>query len=242
MGNTRICIKCEISKASTTEFFYKDKNSKDGVTTTCKECKIKLSKQWSHSNKNAKYENDKRWNLNNPQSVARYNKQWCESNPNRMSELSKQWRENNPDRSSELNKRWYASHVKDRAEYYIKYRMNNRVEFTIKSQVRRSKIRLLPATLTKEQWEYCLIFFDHKDAYTGLPMKIISQDHVIPLSKGGSYVRRNIVACEKNINSSKNNSNMEDWFRKQSFYNKERLNKIYKWIGLKNNIQQLSLY
>jgi len=108
--------------------------------------------------------------------------------------------------------------------------------------VRNSKDRLLISTFSEEDWDECLIFFDHKDAYTGLPMKIISQDHVIPLSKGGSYVRRNIVACEKNINSSKNNSNMEDWFRKQSFYNKERLNKIYKWIGLKNNIQQLSLY
>jgi 5-methylcytosine-specific restriction endonuclease McrA len=97
------------------------------------------------------------------------------------------------------------------------------------------------ATLTSDEFEECLAYFDFKDAYTGLPMEIISQDHVIPLSKGGGYVKQNIIPCEKSINSSKNNSDMETWYRQQPFFDEGRLQKIYDWIGMKDDVQQLSI-
>ena len=89
-------------------------------------------------------------------------------------------------------------------------------------------------SLTPEQWKQCLEFFNYKDAYTGLPMETISQDHVIPLSKNGAYTRENIIPCELSVNCSKQDSDMEEWFRKQSYFSEERLNKIYKWIDLKD--------
>ena len=104
---------------------------------------------------------------------------------------------------------------------------------------RNAKEKSLIATLSDEDWKECLLFFNNKDAYTGLSMGIISRDHVIPLSKGGCYVKQNIIPCDKFINSSKNKSDMETWYKHQPFYDEKRLNKIYKWIGFKNNIQQL---
>lgn len=94
---------------------------------------------------------------------------------------------------------------------------------------------------TKSEWEECLKFFDYKDAYTGLPMEIISQDHIIPVSKGGSYTKQNIVPCERRINSSKSNTDMGKWYKLQPFYSEERLNKIHEWMGIKDNKQQLSI-
>lgn len=108
-------------------------------------------------------------------------------------------------------------------------------------QTRAAKKRKLISTLTKTEWEECLKFFNYKDAYTGLPMKIISQDHVIPLSKGGAYVKQNIIPCDASVNSSKHNYDMETWYKSQPFYNKQRLNKIYEWMGIKDNKQQLSI-
>ena len=101
--------------------------------------------------------------------------------------------------------------------------------------------RLLSATLTVEQWNNCLKFFDYKDAYTGKAMKVISQDHVAPISKGGEYTVENIVPCDKSINSSKGNRDFKTWYPKQPFYTPEREAKILFYLGYHNGVQQLSL-
>jgi hypothetical protein len=111
----------------------------------------------------------------------------------------------------------------------------------IASQTRIAREKKVISTFTKSEWVECLEFFNYKDAYTGLPMEKVTQDHVSPVSKGGAYVKQNIVPCEANINSSKNNSDMEVWYKLQPFYSEERLKRIYKWMGIKNNTQQLSI-
>ena len=105
------------------------------------------------------------------------------------------------------------------------------------AQVRRSRKRRLAASLTSEEWEECLKFFDYKDAYTGKKMKVITQDHIIPISDGGDYVKENIIPCEFNINASKNNHNMEEWYKNQPYCSDKRLSRIYEWINLNKKTQ-----
>jgi hypothetical protein len=99
-------------------------------------------------------------------------------------------------------------------------------------QARRAKKKNTAGQYKVEDWRECLRFFNNLDAYTGMPMKIPSQDHVISLSKGGLHVRRNIIPCESSINSKKQDSDMETWYRKQEFFSEERLQKIYDWISI----------
>lgn len=83
---------------------------------------------------------------------------------------------------------------------------------------------------TADEWNSCLAYFDYKDSYTGEPMDIISIDHIIPVSKRGTNNIGNIVPCEKNINSSKHNSDLFEWYSKQEYFSWDKYLKICLWI------------
>lgn len=87
-------------------------------------------------------------------------------------------------------------------------------------------------------------FFEWKCAYSGEYLggksneNIRSIDHIVPLSKGGDNEIWNCVPMLKNYNKSKFNNDMLDWFKMQTFYSEERLNKIYKWTEYAKNKYQ----
>ena len=80
----------------------------------------------------------------------------------------------------------------------------------------------------------CLIFFDNKCAYTGEPLEDkYHLDHVIAIKNGGSNYIYNIIPCNKLANLSKHTRDMEEWFREQTYFSEERLQKIYEWMEMK---------
>jgi uncharacterized protein YihD (DUF1040 family) len=99
----------------------------------------------------------------------------------------------------------------------------------------------LIATLTNTQWVECKIYFNHECGYCGKKLKNLTQDHVVPVSKGGGYVKQNIIPACRSCNSSKQNKDIETWYKQQEFFLQERLQKIYQWMGVKNNVQQLKI-
>lgn len=111
------------------------------------------------------------------------------------------------------------------------YYENNKDKFSFNRRKRRYKKYQLLDTLTKEEWEECLKYFNYKDAYTGLDLYDLSKDHAVPVIKNGDNIKENIVPCNKEINSSKNDTNLLEWYRMQPFYSEFRLQKILKWMG-----------
>ena len=59
---------------------------------------------------------------------------------------------------------------------------------------------------TLEQWASLLQEYDNRCAYCGAPDAKLTQDHVVPLSKGGNHTQDNIVPACKPCNSRKHNS------------------------------------
>jgi len=133
-----------------------------------------------------------------------------------LRQKSREFREKFPEKRRESVRKYYETH---------------RDEISIRKHKRIARERSLPRNFSKADWEECLDFFDYKDAYTGLPMKRPTQDHIIPVSKGGGYVKSNIVPCDYHINASKQNQDMEEWYIKQPFFSEERLMKIYEWMN-----------
>ena len=68
---------------------------------------------------------------------------------------------------------------------------------------RRARSCGLPATLTSEQWKAIQQAYKHRCAYCGTKPKKLTQDHVIPLSKGGGTTPDNIVPACLSCNSRK---------------------------------------
>jgi len=85
-----------------------------------------------------------------------------------------------------------------------------------------------------EDWKDTVLYFRGKCAYCGRKQSRgvkLTKDHVVPVSKGGKTVRENIVVSCARCNSSKSDSDMEEWYVRQQFYSEERMNKINGWCN-----------
>jgi len=57
-----------------------------------------------------------------------------------------------------------------------------------------------------------------------------SLDHIVPRFKSGTTTRNNLIPACVSCNRNKGSEEMETWFRKQKFYNEERLKEIKAWV------------
>ena len=89
--------------------------------------------------------------------------------------------------------------------------------------------------LTEIEWDMAIKYFGGKCCYCGKPMFPPTKDHIIPLSMGGKLEVKNVLPCCQSCNSSKKDTEMETWFRKQPFYEEEKIQKIYDYIDFATN-------
>ncbi len=74
----------------------------------------------------------------------------------------------------------------------------------------------LQASLTVSEWEDVLDDFENKCAYCGAETELL-QEHFIPVSKGGGYIRGNIVPACKPCNSRKRDKDPRDWLPREKY-------------------------
>ena len=73
----------------------------------------------------------------------------------------------------------------------------------------------------KESWNY-------QCAYCGSDANL-TIDHIIPQSKGGMDVTKNVVCCCHLCNQNKSHTPWEEWYFSQEFFNEIRYEKIKQW-------------
>jgi len=84
-------------------------------------------------------------------------------------------------------------------------------------QKRRTLKKLLPSTLTNEQWQATLLFFNNACSYCGRKEEVLHQDHFIPLVANGGFTADNIVpACGK-CNRTKHARMPEKWCNPETY-------------------------
>jgi hypothetical protein len=243
----KICGKCK--RVLPLQFYTANKQTKDGLYGYCYDCKnVQCRKDYViHKENKIKYtqeyriKNHEEFTKRNRESAIKY--YW-----KHREVIIEKHKKYNHENIENIRKKYHKKHPtsiakitgrksKMNPEQYEKLRQRE----IIKEHRRRALKYNALTTLTFEQFNKCLEFFDYKDAYTGLEMDIVSHDHVIPLSESGGFTRQNIIPCEKAINSSKSNKNMEEWYREQSFFSEKRLKKIKQWMGQKNNSNILQI-
>jgi len=83
-----------------------------------------------------------------------------------------------------------------------------------------------------DDWFNAIKYFDYKCAYCGQDRKLV-QEHMTPLSIGGTYNKDNVVPSCRTCNNDKRSSDLKTWYKKGSFrYSDERFNKIERYIKL----------
>lgn len=175
------------------------------------------------SRKEKKREYDKERYLKNKDTAAIrrhevYLKNWDKE---RMSQS--EYRRNNRESIKIQRHEWYlrnkAELVIEHHEYYLK----NRIARLLKNKeyavahpkspeknclynaIHKARKLSLPDTLTSEQWIAIQAAYNYRCAYCGCKPKLLTQDHVIPLSKGGGTTADNIVPACGHCNYSKGN-------------------------------------
>ena len=265
--NMKKCSTCGEVK-SLKENFNVKKASKDGYTSQCKAC-IKISKQRYYQNNkekllkdNAEYKSKnedkirsykKDWYENNKESITKKRKKYYIENKDKISQYEKdnyetiskrhkRWLKNNKERVIKTSKIYYEINKDKIKEYSNQYKKVNKEKYAIHEQVRRALIMSTEHSYTEEEWNQTKISFDNKCAYCG-KLEKLTQDHLIPLSKGGEYTINNIIPACSSCNSSKRNRDFFKWYPLHKHYSKQRENKILNYLNYYNNHkeQQLSI-
>ena len=193
------CNKCGELLVANSRNFAKSKGGKWGLRSNCKIC-------------------DKQYREECKEHYEEYRKRHKEE----KKEYDKKYREDNNEHLKEVKKQYYQTEEgrEVRRKKSKKYTHKKRILLKEKNQ-----------TYTYEQLDEMNLFFNNCCAYSGLPLdeNNYSIDHIVPLSRGGDNLIYNLVPMYSNYNSSKFNHNMLDWYRKQTYFSEERLEKIIKW-------------
>lgn len=253
---TKTCSKCGQELPATIEYFYKDKHCRYGVSSICKQCqghpygvfrdcatdgfkmctvckeRIPKTTEYFHSGgRNALKSACKKC-------TAQAAKEKCQKNGEARRERNRAYYA-----KKYLENGAYWEKMKVRAEQWrlahkgtAKFKANN----IKRAHVRKARQAQLPATMTRAAWESCKKYFNRSCAYCGKPLERLTQDHFIPLARGGEYTAENIIPACGSCNSSKNSSDPFCWYPRQPFYDTKRWTKITKYLGYKENTQQLS--
>lgn len=224
------CSKCGEYKKF--ELFHRDKNSKDGYKTWCKDCRKKETKEYRKKHREKVLEAKREWYKKTKTEIEIRNKRALELIEKKCTSCEeikeiKQFRQR-------ANGGYYSVCKQCENKKNKEYRKNNPDKINelkvISENRRRYQKSKLDKSLTSKEWNECKKFFNNECAYCGRKMNNLTQDHFIPLSKDGEYSKKNIIPSCRSCNSRKNNKDFYEWYKEDIHYSKERLNKIEEYF------------
>ena len=227
------CNNCGKWLVASTDNFHREKSGKYGLRGECKKCKNKKSKQHHQENRDKVLERKKQFYKDNRCKLREQYKQYYQNNKEKILKRKKQYYEYNRDKILDQQKEHYKANRGKELERVKQYYQSpqGQVAYFNSHHKRRTKEEQQGTGITKEQWLEMMSFFDWKCAYSGeaLTKDNRSVDHIIPLNSDGDNMIWNCAPMTRNLNSSKCDKDMLEWYRKQDFYDTKRLDKIYEW-------------
>lgn len=119
------CNKCHEIKG--VNEFYKHKNTKDGIRSTCKECVNKYNAKYYKQNADKISEQKKEYYKQNTDKISEYVKEYQKQNADKIKEQKKEYQKQNVHKKKEYDKE-YRKQNADRLKIYDKERYNSKVE------------------------------------------------------------------------------------------------------------------
>lgn len=216
------CATCKEFKKANLQFFYKRKESRDGFKSSCKLCLISKSKKsfiknsakvkerakiYRSENKEKIAEAQKKWRLENKDWIENYN----ESHQKEACKRQKKYRDNlSLDKKAELKKenairsaKWRKENPSYMVEYLKKYRETNQEKVSAFQRNYKARKKEAHGSHTGEDVIYIMEKQNHLCFWCGIKLVKIHVDHYIPLFRGGSNDKTNLVASCPKCNQSK---------------------------------------
>lgn len=200
------CSKCR--RLLPVEAFSPDSRAKNGRQASCKPCRAEASAKWHSANRERSREKSLRWSRANAEANRERVAEWAKANPERSRAQSAKWRKANPEKRAAMKTRWrLANPEKHREHVRAAHRRNPHLQAASRARLRNAPVR----DLTTAQWGAILVEHNYTCAYCGISGVAMTQDHIIPLSRGGSHTASNVTPACRPCNSSKGTKTLEEW-------------------------------
>jgi hypothetical protein len=192
-----ICSKCKQEK--TNKDFFKDRSRKSGYRYWCKECCEKFyfkARRKTPQQQEISKKSSLNYYYNNKKICQKKHNEWIKNNAEKNKELQKNWRQNN----KEYCRVKYNDWVKENPEKHSAI-----------CKRRRARLCGAEGSHTAEDWKKLVIKCGYKCqiCMKKEPFKQfnkrLTEDHIIPLSLGGSNYIDNIQPLCHSCNSRKSN-------------------------------------
>jgi hypothetical protein len=237
----RTCKKCQQSLPVTSEFWHKDKTSKDGFSYSCKECAKSRARKWQHDNQEYANEQARQYYRDHIEERKEYNERnkdrrraWKEKNRERIQHQMREYRQQNKERLNEYNREYRRKHPdftrtvsrlwrkrnpmtpeqrKAASERACRWAKLNPERALNHSHIRRARIKANGgAGFFKADKELQLKGQGGNCWWCGKPMgEDVTIDHIRPIVRGGMHDPRNVVLAHKSCNSSKKDKLPHEW-------------------------------
>jgi 5-methylcytosine-specific restriction endonuclease McrA len=224
----KTCAKCNIEKPET-EFkpLYK---KPDKLMSKCKECYKIQGLEYRIRTKAEKAAYDKEYRANNEDKLKKRSLKYYQDNKEHLLEYAEEYRQRNPELLKESKKKEYFKHKKKRIAQVSKYRKNHKDKVKIWSDrwVKSDKGRVSSRKAHTKRRGYgdiskdVIVDFFKTAGTICLYCKVecndkVTIDHFIPLSKGGSHERDNLVPACLKCNCSKSNKDPFEWAESKGY-------------------------
>ena len=167
------CTKC--GEVKPLSEFSINKSKKDGRSSRCKSCLREQAYERISKDREKHLENGRRWYAENREKHLERERQWQVANREKVCEATYRYRTAHPEKKRES---------KDRR--------------------RARKLGCAINDFTAVQWKEMQEMCGHLCCYCKKKFKgMLTQDHIIPLSKGGNHTLSNIIPACKSCNSKK---------------------------------------
>lgn len=184
---SKVCPSCEADLPL--DDFYPSKRHLGGVSYYCRGCTREVRREYysrtTTPERRAVWAARQRLYLQDPANAARDRAKasaWAKANPERVNARNRAWRKANPEKAREISRRHRLANPEKALEY-----------------VERRRARKLNAPVndfTTADWHEIVADFNGCCAYCLASGVRLQQEHMTPLSRGGSHTRSNIVpAC-----------------------------------------------
>ena len=201
----RECTKC-LQEKSVEDYYVRVGR----LTRQCKDCEKALTAAW------AKAHPERR---RNPEAgraqVARY----AAAHPERVAARQREYRKNNRDHLSARQREYRKNNREACAAYMRRWRAANpekaRAIGVNKDHRRRAAFSGVVRDFTVAQWEEMKAAHEYRCAYCH-EEKPLTQDHIVPIAKGGAHTRDNVAPACRSCNSSKRNHDLLPWLSARS--------------------------
>lgn len=139
--------------------------------------------------------------------AAEYQRQWRVKNAERIAERKKA----RAAESRAVRQRYVESNREMIRAREVAYREANPDKRRTWEAVRRARLQQADVRIvTERQWRRVLLAYNNRCAYCGCA-SVLTQDHVIPLVRGGRHSIGNLVPACGSCNSSKNSRLIVEW-------------------------------